>query len=250
MHFLSKLLQERSDEAVHRIFLRYGRGNYDGPATNISFTSKGKIKVKSTYLYQDLIAATLVKVVPVDTMSVSGLILGYEQLDEALADLGISAAPFKKKRRTRLYQTKISGDYSKEQIRTLYEDIGEKAFIFCNLSPGEGWAHKSKTKLPSAQKEPDVDERLRFSSTKVPPGTMFIDELLQELAPDFMKVIPESFKTLRLENIYAITEMVFPADKEQLSSAELRRNTKRKGTLHRKLTVDGLEHTQEHPFLA
>ncbi|MHA2314725.1 MAG: hypothetical protein ACXACF_05505 [Candidatus Hermodarchaeia archaeon] len=121
MHFISKILNDTVDDSVHRAFLRYGKGNYDGPAAEIAKAKSGKIKVKSNHLYQDLIAAVFVTYVPVDTISISGIVLGYTPLDEELAALGIEADPFKKKPRTQLFQSKIVGVYPVKQVASLYD---------------------------------------------------------------------------------------------------------------------------------
>ena len=248
MHFLSKILKDTVDESVHRAFLRYGKGDYDGPAAEITIAKSGKIKVKSNHLYQDLIASVFVTNVPVDTISISGIVLGYTPLDEALAALGIEADPFKKKPRTQLFQSKIAGVYTVNQIASLYDDIGENALIFCNLSTDQAWTHKSKTKIPSAQKEPPIEEQLKFSTTNIPAGTDFIQSLLHELTPDFLDDISANFSTLRIENTYEIQDLIFPPNRDQLTSKEIRVLTQRSGILHRTLSIDGKEFTSKHPM--
>ncbi len=249
MHHILKILRGTTDEAVHRTFLRYGKGDYDGPAAEFSITKAGKVKVKSNYQFQDFFASIFLKIVPVDSLTVSGIILGYEPLDDAIASLGITS-PFTRKKRTQLYQTTLSGTYPKNQLVSLYEQVGEIAFLLCTLSAETGWLHKSKTKLPSAQKEMPVEDQLKFSRTTVPAGFNFLEELIPLLVPDFEEKLPSSFSSLRLVNIYLIDELVFPENHEHLSSTELRLKTKRKGRLHRTLTVDDIDFQHEHPFIA
>lgn len=248
MHFLSKILKDTVDDSVHRAFLRYGKGEYDGPAAEITMMKAGKVMVRSNHLYQDLIAAVFLTHIPVETVSVNGIVLGYEPLDESIANLDIEASPFKKKPRTQLFQSKITGDYPVKQVSLLYDEIGENAIIMCNLWADQGWSHKSKTKIPSAQKEVEIKEQLKFARTKVPAGTDFVAELLQELTPDFLDDIPSSFSSLRLENTYEIQDLIFPPDKDQLTSKEIRLLTQRSGILHRTLSVDDKEFTSKHPM--
>lgn len=250
MHFLSKILRGISDEAVHRAFLRFGRGDYEGPAAEITVSRSGNVKVRSTYQYQDLIATTFLKVIPIDTISISGLILGYEPLDAALSKLGITAPPFTKKRAARLFQTKLSGTYTKNQILPLYDEIGETAYIFCNLNTSIGWKHKSKNKIPSARKEAPIADQLKFSNTSVPNGSAFLPRLLEEIVPDFSDDLPTAFASLLITNSYLINELEFPSNKEQLSSAEVRQQAKRKGTIIRTLRIDEKEYSHEHDFSA
>ena len=250
LHFLTKLLQGTVDESVHRVFLRYGKGDYEGPAAEITISKTGKIKVRSTYQYQDLVAMNLLKVIPDSSIDASGIILAYEKLDDALKYLEIEAPPFTKKRAMLLYQTKITGGYSKDQLFSLYNEIGERGYVFLNLSAGSGWSHKTKTKMPSMQKEAPIDDQLKFSTLRLPKGTNYVEELVNVIAPDFLDQIPKSFTSLRLENHYRITGFEFPPNRDQLSSTELRRLTKRKGTLYRKIFVDDKENQRDHDFEA
>lgn len=250
MHFMTKLLRGMPDESVHRLFIRYGRGDYEGPAVEIAVTGTGKVAAKSTYEYQDLVGTCLLKLMPAETIKIAGSILSLEPLDDAVRNLGIAAAPFAKKRAMLVFESKIAGDYTRAQAIGLYEQIGENANILCTLSGAPGWSHKTKAQLPSPKKEESLEQRLKFSSTQAPGGLPFLKELLAVLAPDFQDSLPGSFSTLRLVNTYLIEDLVFPPDRERLSSAEVRQRTKRKGKLQRQLVIDGKEYLREHPFAA
>lgn len=248
MHFITKILDDKVDQSVHRAFLRYGRGEYPGPAAEIAVTKVGKVKVRSTYMYQDLPASVMIETMPVEKVAVSGLLLGYEPLDEILASLGFDAAQSKKKPRTSFYQSKLSGECPIEQVSKLYGGIDEIAYIFCSLKTNIGWEHKAKTKIPSAQKEPPVSERLKFSNTNVPENTKFLKALLSQLLPDFIDDVPADFSKLQIMNTYEIQDLIFPSDMKQLASKEVRLKTKRSGILRRTLIVDDTEFTNKHPM--
>ena len=246
MHFITKILNDVVDDSVHRAFLRYGRGEYQGPVAEITTTKAGKVKARSSYMYQDLPAAVMITMVPVETVSISGIVLGYEPLDAVLADLGFEAAPSKKKPRTQLFQSQLAGEYSVKQVASLYSDATGFAYIFCSLKTDMGWSHKAKSKIPSAQKEPPIAERLKFSTTQIPDGTDFTKELLHQLVPDFINEIPSGFSKLQIENTYEIQDLIFPPDMKTLSSKEVRLKTQRSGLLHRRLVVDDSEYTKKH----
>ncbi|MFX1318716.1 MAG: hypothetical protein ACFE9D_02685 [Promethearchaeota archaeon] len=246
MHFTTKILKGMVDESVHRAFLRYGRGEYPGPAAEITKTKAGNIKVRTTYMYQDLPASMLLTLVPVETISVSGILLGYEPLDEVLAGMGFESEPSKKKPRTLLYQSKLVGEYSRKQVEALYNEVGPNAYVFCNLKTSLGWSHKVKAKIPSAQKEPRLEERLKFGTTQIPAKTEFEQKFLSELVPDFIEEIPLDFSSLLIENNYEIQKLLFPPEMKKISSKELRLKTQRSGILHRALVVDGSKFTREH----
>ncbi|MFX1577537.1 MAG: hypothetical protein ACFFCF_10230 [Promethearchaeota archaeon] len=248
MHFITKILNETVDQSVHQAFLRYGRGEYPGPAAEVTVTKAGTVKVRSTYMYQDLAASVMIETMPVETVAISGLILGYEPLDEVLANIGFDAAQSKKKSRTLLYQAKLSGEYPIHQVSKLYSGIDAIAYLFCSLKTNIGWEHKAKTKIPSAQKEPPVSERLKFSNTKVPKNTKFLQALLSQLLPDFINDVPSDFSKLQIINTYEIQDLIFPPDMKQLASREVRLKTKRSGILRRTLIIDDTEFTNKHPM--
>ncbi|MFW9933912.1 MAG: hypothetical protein ACFFDU_00090 [Candidatus Thorarchaeota archaeon] len=248
MHFITKILNDSVDQSVHRAFLRYGRGEYPGPAAEVTVTKAGAVKVRSSYMYQDLPASVMVETMPVETVAISGLILGYEPLDEVLANLGFDAAQSKKKPRTLLYQSKLTGKYPTEPVSKLYSGLDEIAYIFCSLKTNIGWEHKAKTKIPSAQKEPPVTERLKFSNTKVPEHMKFLQALLSQLLPDFIDDVPSGFSKLQIMNTYEIQDLIFPPNMKQLASKEVRSKTKRSGILRRTLIVDDTEFTNKHPM--
>ena len=248
MHFITKILNDIVDDSVHRAFLRYGRGEYPGPAAKVTITKAGKVKVQSTYMYQNLPASVMLSTVPTEAVSISGIILGYEPLDTILADFGFETPPSKKKPRTQLIQSKIAGDYSVKQAAALYDDVGDNAIILCNIATKIGWSHKAKIKIPSAQKEPPVTERIKFSTTQVPDGDVYLQELLQQLTPDFTDDISSKFSSLQIENTYEIQDLIFPPNKEQLTSKEIRLKTQRRGVLHRTLIVDDSEYTRKKSF--
>ena len=67
MHFLSKLIETpnldnpaKNHMSIHRHFIRYSKGDFIGPALKISKTS-GKITLKGTHEYEDLILELVVK---------------------------------------------------------------------------------------------------------------------------------------------------------------------------------------------
>ncbi len=246
MHFITKILNDAVDDSVHRAFLRYGRGDYPGPAAQITITKAGKAKVRSTYMYQDLPASVMITMIPAEMVSLSGIILGYEPLDAVLTELGFETPPSKRKPRTKLIQSKIAGDYTSKQVALLYDDVGENAIILCNITSKVGWLHKAKTKIPSAQKESPVKDRIKFSTTQVPEGREFVQELLRELVPDFIDDIPPSFSSLQIENSYEIQDLIFPPGMKQLTSQEVRLKTQRQGFLLRTLIIDETEFTRKH----
>jgi hypothetical protein len=246
MRFPSQLLQGESDDRVHQAFLRYGKGEHDGPAAEITLTKTGKVKVRSTYLYQELIASIFLSVVPVETLTISGVVIGSEKVDEDLTALGIEPGPLRKVRQAKGYTTKIAGDYSVKQINALYEEVGATGYILCSLTADKGWSHKAKTKIPDPRSSATVDEQMKFCTTRVPAKTMFTDQLVKELVPDFYTGLPSNFTLLKINNIFNIRGFIFPPNKDQLTSKELRLKTKRDLVIHRTLLVNETELTKDH----
>jgi hypothetical protein len=249
MRFPSQLLQGETDERVHQAFLRYGRGEHDGPAAEITLTKTGKVKVRSTYLFQELVASVFLSVIPVETLTVSGVVIGSEKVDEDLLTIGIEPGPLRKVRQAKGYTSKIAGDYSIKQIMSLYEEIGATGYILCSLTAGKDWRHTSKTKIPDPRSTKTVDEQMKFSTTRVPAKTMFTGQLVKELVPDFYGDIPPNFSLLKINNVFNIKGFIFPPNKDDLTSKELRLETKRDMVIHRTLLVDDAVFTKDHEVI-
>jgi hypothetical protein len=246
MQFPSQLLHGEIDDRVHQAFLRYGKGEYNGPAAEITLTKTGKVKVRSTYLYQELVALVFLSVVPVETLPISGVVIGSEKVDDDLTALGIEPGPLRKVRQAKGYTSKIAGDYSVKQISTLYEEIGAIGYVLCTLTTDKGWSHKAKSKIPDPRSTATVDEQMKFCTTRVPAKTMFTDQLVKELIPDFYGDIPQEFTQLTIYNVFNIKGFIFPSNKDELTSKELRLETKRDMVIHRTLRVNETELTKDH----
>lgn len=246
MRFPSQLLQGETDDRVHQAFLRYGKGEHDGPAAEITLTKTGKVKVQSTYLYQELVASVFLSLAPVETITISGVVIGSEKVDEDLMALGIEAGPLRKVRQAKGYTSKIAGDYSRKQISNLYEEIGATGYILCTLTAGKEWTHKAKTKIPDPRSTATVDAQMKFCTTRVPAKTTFTDQLAKELVPDFYTNIPQDFTQLKINNVFNIKGFIFPANRDELTSKELRLKTKRNMIIHRTLLVDDTELVKDH----
>lgn len=240
------MLQGKLDEVVHQAFLRYGKGEYSGPAAEISLTKTGNVKVRSTYLYQELVASVFLQEVPLETLAVSGVVLGSDQLDEELNALDIEPGPLRKVRQAKGYTSKIAGNYSKDQLISLYEQIGSTGYVLCNLTASKDWSHKAKTKIPDPRSTATIDEQMKFSTTRVPAKTNFTEILLEELVPDFQSEFPQNYAVVKIQNVFNIKGFIFPPDKDTLSSKELRLKTKRELEIRRSLFVDNAEFTRAH----
>ena len=249
MRFPSQLLHGETDERVHQAFLRYGKGEHDGPAAEITLTKTGKVKVQSTYLYQELVASVFLSVVPVETLTISGVVIGSDKVDEDLTALGIEPGPLRKVRQAKGYTTKIAGDYSVKQISGLYEKIGATGYILCSLTADKDWSHKAKIKIPDPRSTATIDEQMKFCTTRVPANTRFTDRLVKELVPDFYTDLPSNFTLLKINNIFNIRDFIFPPNKDQLTSKELRLKTKRDLVIHRTLLIDETEYTKFHEVI-
>ena len=67
-----------------------------------------------------------------------------------------------------------------------------------------------------------------------------VDELFFNVG-DFLGVF--------ISHIINITDIIYPTDIENLKPAEIRELAKRKGTIKRKVNVDGIEKTSEASFV-
>ena len=87
---------------------------------------------------------------------------------------------------------------------------------------------------------------MKFCTTRVPAKTLFTDQLVKELVPDFYADLPSNFTLLKINNIFNIRDFIFPPNKDQLTSKELRLQTKRDMVIHRTLLVNETELNKDH----
>lgn len=252
MHFTSKLALGKADETVHRRLVKYSKGEFEGPAIEVSV--KGKtIAVNGGPEYEDLIGSILVNHAP-DQLEfrVSGGMKCTVDESEVLGNAGLGIKTSRKKGKS-TYEAKFSDNLiAAKTLRDIYSKLVTTCLLFLTVKPASGgkeWSMTTKKDYPrpSPKGEPK-GSGTDFCKAILPASDKLAEDVLSEVVPDFRGEIKGPFKQLKVENLYKISEVVLPEGNERLGFTEIRLKAKKKGVLVRKATVDGRELTKETQF--
>jgi len=214
--FLKKVLTGKSDEDSHRYFLRFGKGDYRRRFL-LSLTRGDKIKVKTSFEF----ANDLVKFVnEIKDIKFSGKVLSKEK-----------AAGKEGKKKAGVFVYEVS-DCSLDEFKNVYYyllDVEDSEIVL-----------KIKKKLPKPGKnEEKIDDG--FCS-------LIIEQKYWAALRDaFFWDVPECKKAV-IEHELKINEIVLP--KSEKDPVKIRELAKRKGTIVRKIIIDGKENSREIPIEA
>jgi hypothetical protein len=219
--FIKKVLAGKHDDASHRQFVRFGKGEYKGRAA-LSLMKTAKIKLGGSFEYANDFAEVVAEL---GNAKFSGVILSKDKL-------GLD----NEKLKSGLYNYEVSGiDANK------IKEIKDKAYYMLLDADGSGMILKSKKKLPKPGKA----------------GDLKIDDKFCVLEADlnYWNKIKESFfwdvgecRKIKLSHTYEITDLEMPRGEKDFE--KIRLLTKRKGKIKRILEVDGQLRESEKEFSA
>jgi hypothetical protein len=221
MNFIKRVFEGKIDDASHRQFVRFGKGEYGGRALLGLWKTKN-IKIKSSFEFANdfvLFVANL------GDVSFSGDIWSKDELD------GLKG---QKKAGKWVYKV---NDFTSSQVK----NFADKAYYFLLNAEQEGIKLKIKAKLPKPGKsESKVDDKF---------CQMEIDAKYYKYAKDdFFWDLPDG-KKMNVAHKFLISEIIAPKTNEK-DFAKIREMAKRKGKIIRTANVDGKEVKFEKDFEA
>lgn len=187
-------------------------------------------------------------------LRVAGSIRSSENHSESLKGAGLDLEMKKAKGKAR-YEVKIGEKVlAAEKLRDLYLKLMGQSIILLSVKPvsgGKEWSMNTKKAYPRPAgkgdlKGPDTD----FCKAVIPVSEETILRVLSDVVPDFKEEIQSPFKQLRVANLYQITDVILPENKDSLDFTGVRLKAKRKGILTRKVAVDGKEISRKVEFSA
>ncbi|WEU40391.1 MAG: hypothetical protein OdinLCB4_000200 [Candidatus Odinarchaeum yellowstonii] len=232
--YINKIINHIVDDEVHRHLVKYSRGVFPGPDLLIKIKDE-RITVAGDYEYTNFIEFLFISEINSNMFNVKGKIYALKDITESLKDLEISSM----KKTPHLYSADISGSFNRDILLKLFDNESIVALLF-NIHLGKDFYSNIKTgaRIPKPKIERD----------ETPPSfiTMRLDEnelkdkftiLLKGLIPDLPSE-DRRYEMLKVENDFAVTELVFPENTESISSSQLRYMVKRKGYLTRRIIAD------------
>ena len=220
MNFIKKIFSGKTDDATHRQFIRFGKGEYRGRAL-LSIWKTKSIKIKSSFEFANdfvLFTANL------DGAVFNGTIWSKEQIP--------SLSGIKKEGKI-VYNVENMGS---SQVK----EIAPMVYYFLLNADGSGIKLRIKGKLPKPGKgEGKVDDK--FCQLEIE------EKYYPTARADFFWDLPEC-KKASVQHIFVIKEIVIP--KGETDYAKIREMAKRKGTIVRLANADGKEMKTERDFEA
>ena len=232
---MKKIFDGVFDAEVHANFLKFGRGEYKN-----KYLLEGKKQVKKWAIkagaeYANLLTRKCLEKMG-DSAEVKGVIVSTRDLrDEITFDIE-KVSNFQGVRKHL-----INGNVNPAQIFELMDKY-PKAF-FALTFKGEGFVLKIKPKKPTdgkKSKKEGEDIVVDFCSLKTEDRGLI----------DYLFFGVGDFSEVRVRHQINATDIVYPANMEELKPAEVRELAKRKGVVIRTATVDGIEHVSEARFVA
>lgn len=219
--FIKKLFLNKVDEASHRQFVRFGKGNYEGRAA-LSLMKTSLVKLKGSFEYANdfvELAADL------GNVKFSGIILSKEKLHFENGRL-----------KSGMMNYEVSGIDS-----STIKQIRDKAYYMLLDGGGAGISLKMKKKLPKPGKSGEA---------KIDDGFCVLEADLKywhQIKESFLWDIPEC-KKVKIRHSYIIDSLEMPKGEKDFE--KIRLMTKRKGKIKRKIEIDGREEIKEKEFEA
>ncbi len=231
---MKKIFDGVFDEEVHANFLKFGRGEYKNKYLLEGKRQAKKWAVKAGAEYANLLVRKCLEKVE-GNIEVKGIIVSTRDLrDEIKFDIK-KVSNFQGVRKH-----VIDGEVEPGQIFELMAKY-PKAF-FALTFKGDGFVLKIKPKAPGDGKKGKGDEGpvADFCSLKTDDRAL--------LAYLFFGI--GDFTEVKVRHQINVTDIVYPANMEELKPAEVREMAKRKGVIVRTAIVDGKEQVSEAEFVA
>lgn len=222
MDFMSRIFAQRSDEQIHRQFVRFGKGIFENRAL-ISLTKGKEIKINSSFEYVHDFLNFVSELV--QKINVSGIVLSKEPLN-----LGASV------KKSGLYNYEIEREILSEDLK----NILAKSYSALFDAKAEGIELKCKKKLPKPGKsgEGKIDDKF---------CVLILDERYAEQARQyFFHYAPVNAKKVKTKYSVRIDDIIPPVGENDFE--KIRLLAKRKGTITRIAEIDKQEQRKEIDF--
>lgn len=282
MHFINKIIEQNVDQSVHNRFVKFSKGTYKngGPVIVVKVGKNFKLNINSSHEYEDQIGLFMSSILPGGQYSVIGNIYTQPRVSPDNISIDIEGPWQRGKRDLKSLSFKmVNTQMQPDEIQRLYENLMDQCYILLSIMPSSGkiWSMNTKEVVPSLKKIQDktpldtckpetqakcknidfcsengicIKKRVGFCKAKTGPLN---GEAMQAFRKAFLKDfldIPQDFTELKLVNQYQINNLIFPPNKEDLTSKEIREQTKRAGIINRILYLDGKKYENPIDFEA
>jgi len=231
---IKKIFDKVFDNEVHLAFLRFGRGQYKNKYLLEGKRQAKKWAIKTGFEYSNFLIRKCLEKID-KPVAIKGIIVSTLDLKDELEFEIKKVSNFQGVRKY-----VIDTEIEPLKILNLMNKY-PKTFFALSFS-GDNFVLKIKAKAPASGKPGKGDGKpvADFCSLKT-DNKEIVDELFFGVG---------EFKDVSVRHAIDITDIVYPANMENLKPAEIRELAKRKGIISRIVDVDRVEKTSEAELVA
>ena len=232
MNFIKEVFSGKNDDAVHRQFIRFGKGEYKKRALLRLWKTKN-VKIKGSFEFANDFVLFVADLETAGNLNFNGMILSKNELE------GLKG--IKKKGRW-IYNV---SNFSSNEVKKIASGV----YSFLLNTNGPGIKLTIKGKLPKPGKsEGKIDDK--FCQLELD------EKYYNAVKGDFFWDLPDG-KKISAEHVFVIKEIIIPKEGARPGLATLEKDyekiremAKRKGKILRIVDVDGKEVRKETEFEA
>ena len=236
MHFIREIFRGNQErEYIHRKFVRYGRGRFEGPVIRIR-NSGDLLKINASNEYVNVLGEILTKN-STQAFNVSGNIISKDNIESLLSRLGIPVEKATGKKG--LFTLNLKGTIPAEDLSRLYSEL-KGSHIFLDLTSSDKNSRlKTKKRLPRLGSEPDQN----FCSAIL--DSSLTGAIMDEICFD---IDVKDFEEIKISHRYIIKDLLIPEEyRDNLALARI--YSKRRGIIKRFIEIDGKKTEVEREFV-
>lgn len=230
--FIKKIFEDEIDDSVHQQFQKFSRGTFKNKALINAKHSKGRYSISTTSEYANELVRTFADKLGASKTNVTGVVVSTSDLEGKL--------DYKtKKQFMGIKQYIIDAEISGDGIIKLCEEFPD-CFMGLSFKIGTGEL-KIKPKAPkSAKPSNKAGEKPKVDFCKIKTEDKeIVNSLIFET---------NDFKFAEIEHDFVIDDLEIPAGVTDLN--EMRKQTKRKGKIVRRINIDDKIRIEEKDFVA
>lgn len=232
---IKKIFDGDFDDSVHNDFVKFSRGEFkdkyliDGKKQATKWAIKTGPEFANNFVYNALKNVN-------GEIAIKGIIVSTLDLADEIPFKIDKVGNFQGIRKNQINTT-----VNPEDVIKLIEKY-PKVFFALSLKTDD-IDLKIKAKAPKSGKPGKGDEDAKADFCTIKTSN---EEVIKPLFFD----CGTNFKEISINHTIKVQDIVYPENMEQLKPAEIREQSKRKGVLVRKVTIDGKEKVTEAEFVA
>jgi len=232
MNFIKKVFDNKVDEDVHLQFQKFSRGEFPSRALIKAKKVKNVYTITTTAEFANELVRLVAERLGSEKAKITGAII-------STLDLANEITFQSRKQFMGIKQYGINREMSGNEVKELVDKL-PKAFFALTFNSEKGDILKIKAKAPKSAKPKTKEEAPKPDFCKL----ITSDE---KIVKDFVWE-KNDFKDALIAHDFIIKEIIAPKDEKDF--AKMREMAKRKGTIIRRVEIDGVKSVEEKEFEA